>query len=430
MKSFISDFLSVGLSKVIIIAFSLSTSIIIARTLGPEKNGIIAALLVYPSLFMTIGSLGIRQSTTYFLGKKIFTEDEIKTAITQIWLFSSIVSVIICFYLINYFSKSGDNLLLVFLAILPIPFSLFNTYNSGIFLGKNQIGMFNKINWIPPFIILSLTVLLVYLLNLDIAGYMMAMIGGPVFIFVILLFKNDFINSFSIKFDWEIIRKMLGLGLVYAIALLIINLNYKLDIILLDRLSIPYETGIYSKGSAIIQYLWQIPMLLSTIVFARSAVSKNDIAFSLKVAQLLRISFIVILIGSILLFIFSEFIILGMFGEEFLGSISVLNILLPGVLLLTIFKVMNMDLAGKGKPWVALKAMIPALLINIILNVLWIPEFGADGAAMASTISYSLAALLFLFFYSKESGISIKNILFYKRSDFAPIVQVLNKFKK
>src|SRR5690606_23113690 len=98
------------------------------------------------------GSLGIRQSTTYFLGKEIYSEESIKTAISQIWLFTTVFSLLVCFNLMRYFSESGNNLLLVILALLPIPFSLFNTYNSGIFLGKNDIGTFNKINWIPSMI--------------------------------------------------------------------------------------------------------------------------------------------------------------------------------------------------------------------------------------------------------------------------------------
>src|SRR5690554_4960925 len=178
MASFIKDVFRVGLSKGAIIFFGLASSIITARYLGPEGNGIIAGLLVYPSLFMTIGSLGIRQSTTYFLGKKIFSEEEIKTAITQIWMLSSIISIFICYFLMTEFSKSGENILLVVLALIPIPFSLFNTYNSGIFLGKNEIGVFNKINWIPTVIIFVMTVVLVWALSLDIAGYMLAMIGG------------------------------------------------------------------------------------------------------------------------------------------------------------------------------------------------------------------------------------------------------------
>ena len=430
MASFLKDLASMGISKFLMIACGLVTSIIIARTLGPEKNGIIAALLVYPSLFMTFGSLGIRQSTAYFLGKKIFSESQIKTAISQIWFLTSFLSIIICFFLIRYLSKSGENFLLVILAIAPIPFSLFVTYNSGIFLGKNQVNAFNKINWIPTVILLILTFLFVLWLSLGITGYLIAMIGGPIFMAFFLLFKNKFIKSFSFKFEWSIIKRMLGLGSVYAISLLVINLNYKLDVVLLDYLSTPFEIGIYSKGSGITQYLWQIPMLFSTIVFARSAVSKNERAFSLKTAQLLRLSILVIGLGSIVLFIFSELIIIGFYGEDYRESIMVLKILLPGVLLLTVYKVMNMDLAGKGKPWISMKAMLPALIINVLLNLILIPDYGADGASFASTVSYSFAAILFLYFYSKEVNIPVGTIIGYKRDDFLPIVQLINKLKK
>lgn len=427
MGSFIKDVFRVGVSNFLMIGLGLGTSIITARYIGPEGNGIIAALLVYPSLFMTIGSLGIRQSTTYFLGKGNYSEQDIKTAITQIWFFTTLVSLLVSFMLMHYLSESGSNLLLVILALLPIPFSLFNTYNSGIFLGKNDIKTFNKINWIPSLIGFIGTTAFVIAWEFGIAGAMMAAIGGPLFMSAILLFKNKFINAFSFRFNWTIIKSMLSLGIVYAFSLLIINLNYKVDIILLDKLSSPFELGIYSKGSGITQYLWQIPMLLSTIVFARSAVSKNDIQFSHKVAQLLRISLIIIGVASLFLLIFSELVIVGMYGEAFRESISVLNFLLPGVLILTLFKVMNMDLAGKGKPWIAMKAMVPALILNIILNIIFIPKFGAKGAAISSTISYALAGLLFLWFYSISTKISIQDIITYRKTDFDPIKKIVFK---
>lgn len=430
MSAFLRDTFRVALSKGIIIFFGLGSSILTARYLGPEKNGIIAALLVYPGLFMSVGSLGIMQSVTYFLGKKIYSEEEIKTAITQIWMFTTLVSLLICYILMRNFSNSGDNLVWVLLALTPLPFSLFNTYNSGIFLGKNDIKTFNKINWIPS--LLSFAGLVVFIISLKwgISGALTAKIAGPFFMAFILLFKNKFIHSFSFKYNWIIIKSMLSLGVVYAIALFIINLNYRIDIIILDKLSNPFEMGIYAKGANVSQYLWQIPAILSTIIFARSAVSKNAKQFSLKVAQLLRISFILIGVLSIGLVFIAPILIVAMYGDDFYGSILILQILLPGVLILTIYKVMNMDLAGKGKPWISMKAMIPALIINISLNILWIPQYGANGAAFSSTVSYSVAGLLFLHFYSKEVGIPIKQILYFKKSDFDPIVNALKKLKK
>lgn len=426
MSSFIKDVLNVGLSKIFIIVFGLLTSSIIARQLGPEKSGIIASLLVFPSLFMTIGSLGIRQSATYFVGKKAFSEVDIKKAIVQIWFFTTIISLICCFYLLHYLN-SENNLTLIILAIMPIPFSLFNVYNSGIFLGKNQIKKFNKVQWIPKVVTFVLTVLLVVILPFDMKGYMLALLGGPFIIFILLIRENNFLNSFDLRLRWDIIGKLLKLGIVYAVALLVISLNYRLDIILLDYLSTSYEVGIYAKGSGIAQYLWQIPTLLSTIIFARSSTAKDDKLFSYKVIQILRISLIVTALCGIVLFFISDWLIISLFSESFKGSIHVLNMLLIGVILLTIYKVMNMDLAGKGKPWVSLKAMVPSLLLNVILNIMWIPEFGAKGAALASSISYSFAAILFLFFYSFEVGIPIRDILTFKRKDFDFINNLLKK---
>ncbi|WP_418637613.1 flippase [Winogradskyella sp.] len=430
MSSFLKDILRVAFSNGIIIFFGLGSSIITARYLGPEKNGIIAALLIYPGLFMSVGSLGIRQSTTYFLGKNIYSEEEIKTSISQIWMFTTIVSLIICFVLMRVFSNSGDNLLWVLLALAPLPFSLFNTYNSGIFLGKNDIKTFNKINWIPS--LLSFVGLFVFVISLsfDVSGALIASIAGPLFISILLLFKNKFVQSFSLKYNWTIIKAMLSLGIVYAIALFVISLNYSIDIIILDKLSTSFELGIYSKGAGVSQYLWQIPAILSTIVFARSAVSKNDYQFSIKVAQLLRLSFILVSLLAVILMFVSPLLIVGMYGEDFYESIRVLQVLLPGVIILTIYKVMNMDLAGKGKPWISMKAMIPALIINVVFNFLLIPKYGATGASIASTVSYSIAGFLFLFFYSKETEIPIKEILAYKRTDFDPILNLIQKFKK
>lgn len=337
MKGFLKDVISVGISKFATIIFGIVTSIIIARELGPEKNGIIAALLVFPALFMSVGSLGIRQSTAYYLGKNIFSEKEVKTAITQIWLISTIISVIACFVLIRFLSKSGDNLMLVILALAPIPFSLFNTYNSGIFLGKNQIKEFNKINWIPSFLTLVVTIIFVLGIRLGMKGYFIALIAGPLFISIFLIFRNNFLDVLSLKFNWQVIKPMIKLGGVYAVALMFINLNARLDVILLDSLSTDYETGIYSKGYSVGNYLLQIPWMLNTIVFSRSAIASDDSVFSQKVTQLLRITFLAILSVAFVLFLFSDYIIVTMFGHEFLDSSVVLQYLLLGVLFLSLF---------------------------------------------------------------------------------------------
>lgn len=429
MKGFLSDVFRVGVSKLIIIVSGFATSIVVARVLGPEKNGIITSLLVYPTIFMTVGSLGVRQSVTFLLGKEKYSERSLKEAIFQIWILTSIVSTILCFSLIYFFSRTHKDLSLIVLAVAPITFSLFNTYCSGIYLGKNKISEFNAINWIPAAVTTVMSFLFLVIFKSGIDGYLISVFLGQSIMFFILFFRVEFPAFFSLKINARILKDLTTLGVVYAVSLLVINLNYQLDIVILEHLSSDFEIGIYSRGANIVQYLWQIPMLFSTIVFARSSISKNSFAFSLKVAQLLRISLLVIGALSLVLLLLSDWIILGMYGSAFAESAPVLRFLLPGVLILTLFKVMNMDLAGRGRPWVSMKAMVPALAVNILLNILLVPDYGAQGAAFASTVSYSVAGILFLWFYNREVQIGMKEILRIRETDFDPFRAMLKRFK-
>ncbi|WP_375583725.1 oligosaccharide flippase family protein [Cyclobacterium xiamenense] len=174
MKGFLSDVFRVGVSKLIIIVSGFATSIVVARVLGPEKNGIITSLLVYPTIFMTVGSLGVRQSVTFLLGKEKYSERSLKEAIFQIWILTSIVSTILCFSLIYFFSRTHKDLSLIVLAVAPITFSLFNTYCSGIYLGKNKISEFNAINWIPAAVTTVMSFLFLVIFKSGIDGYLIS----------------------------------------------------------------------------------------------------------------------------------------------------------------------------------------------------------------------------------------------------------------
>ena len=74
-------------------------------------------------------------------------------------------------------------------------------------------------------------------------------------------------------------------------------------------------------------------------------------------------------------------------------------------------------------------AMIPAVIINIVLNIIWIPKYGANGSALSSTISYSVAAILFLFIYSSKVGIPVREIFRYNNEDFSIVRSLLTKLK-
>jgi O-antigen/teichoic acid export membrane protein len=98
---------------------------------------------------------------------------------------------------------------------------------------------------------------------------------------------------------------------------------------------------------------------------------------------------------------------------------------------MTLFLLVHSDLTGRGKAKITFMVFSFALLINVLLNVLLIPQFGINGAAMASSVSYSVGAIWLCFFFAKETGLGVSDILFFKREDyFKHIAPAINKFLK
>src|SRR5690606_33859667 len=135
------------------------------------------------------------------------------------------------------------------------------------------------------------TLLLVVVFPLDVFGALIALVIGHLIVFLMLIGDiNSMFLSIIKKIDTKIIIDFLKVGMLYAFSFLLINLNYKVDIIFLNQLSDDFNTGIYSKGVLLTEYLWQIPMLFGSVIFARRTIAKNKRMFSLQVAMILRIS--------------------------------------------------------------------------------------------------------------------------------------------
>jgi len=233
------------------------------------------------------------------------------------------------------------------------------------------------------------------------------------------------VEGIRLRFDWAIIKKMLSLGFIYAMALFVMQMNYRVDVMLMERLTDKVQIGIYNTGVSMVELLWFLTTALGTVIFSRSVNAKDDIAFTMKIGKLLRVSFIAVLLAGAVLFAIAPFIIPLMFGTEFSESASVIRTLMPGVILFTIFKVLGMDIAGKGKPWVSIIIMTPAVILNAMLNIHLIPKYGAMGAAYSSAITYSAASIVYLPAYAKVVGVPVRTLITYRKSDF----DFLGRFK-
>ena len=412
-------------TKLIVLFGSFIASVLLARLLGPEGKGVVTALFVVPNIVVSIADLGVRQASAYYIGRKIYSVKDVLSSSLFLWFITSLLSIGIVLIYYSTGSIQEYGWLLILIALIFIPIKLLTAYLNGVIQGLQKIGTIN-IHALITFLVNILgVIILVWLLNLDITG---AAFVTLLVAFVGLLYYLSIVRKISViklKYIKPIPQNLFSKGITFALALFVLTLNYKIDILFLEHMVSSNEVGIYSVGTNLAELIWQLPAAISTVLFARSANSKSDQEAHIRSAKLLRITLPILLILCFVFALMSKYFVTLLYGENFQASAEVINILLPGVLIIVISKILHPDMAARGYPLYGLFVFIGPLILNIILNILWIPTYGVSGAAWASTISYSIGGITYGIVYSKKVGMRLSDLLFLKREDILTIKKIV-----
>jgi O-antigen/teichoic acid export membrane protein len=121
-----------------------------------------------------------------------------------------------------------------------------------------------------------------------------------------------------------------------------------------------------------------------------------------KVAMVSRFTVLLTLIATVGL-IPAAFLAVHLVLPDFTDALPAFLVLLPGIIALTVAKVLASYVSGLGIPLRVAIASGSALGVNIVGNLLLIPALGIMGAAVASLISYTINALMLIVIASRLS---------------------------
>jgi O-antigen/teichoic acid export membrane protein len=135
-------------------------------------------------------------------------------------------------------------------------------------------------------------------------------------------------------------------------------------------------------------------------------------------------------LGGLGLFIGAPWLMSFLYGGEFAGAATALRFLLPGIVILAASRVLANDIAARGRPLVNSYLGIAMLVVNLTFNLILIPRMGINGAALASTISYSTNGLLRLIIYCRLSGNTPLDVILLQKSDLEGYRRLINRGKR
>lgn len=204
------------------------------------------------------------------------------------------------------------------------------------------------------------------------------------------------------------------------------SFNYRLDMLLVAYFLNSSDVGLYTAAVSIAELVWYIPDSISYILFPYTSASSSKQANHFT-PIVIRNALFLTLIAALVLFLIAPWILSLLFGGSFIGAIMPVRILLPGIIALGLWKVICNDMAGRGLPQYKSYSAGLSLFFTVLLDFVLIPRFGISGAAIASSLAYTIAAVSVVLWFLKISKVRVCDILFLSYPDIQYIKNSLIK---
>jgi O-antigen/teichoic acid export membrane protein len=230
----------------------------------------------------------------------------------------------------------------------------------------------------------------------------------------------------ELRVNGGLLRDMLGFGTKSYVQTLAATLHLRIDQYILAYLRNPAEVAFYVIGVNLVSLLLKIPDATGTVMFPRLAGQDRRQA-QLQTTRVCRHTLFLTGLGVVALGIAGPLGIPILYGHRFDAAIRPMVILLPGALMMALYQLLTRSFTSDAKQEINIFAAVTALCLNVGLNFLFIPRWGASGAALANGISYGTAAMILLVAFVRESGLGIRETLVVKRLDLNDILRAARR---
>jgi O-antigen/teichoic acid export membrane protein len=399
----------------------LISSVIIARFLSLEDRGYFGVAMTISGLLVVVGNLGWPAAIIYRI-KRIGTPPDHVLG-TTFWL-SGVVTgglILICLFFRDnitngFMAGAPDILFYIILALFPL--QILGNYLCGIARGMDRFEIQNTYRLsilIGQCVFFALAFLL---LSNDLIVAMWAALITFFIGLLILCFRILPISGVDFRLRKETSLPMIRFGFKGWIHALAGNIHERADIIMLSSTYLfgnHSQVALYIQAVLVLNIIKVLPTSICTALLPHIAGIASEKAITV-ICQVLRFTILLLILVALFVFLIVDWVVPAAFGENYSEAVNIIHILLPALVFQSIYTIL-------AKFWIAIDyqrvniiLQTFAMLVNVTLNFLFIPQFGIYGAAYATVITYILEALAMIAVFKAYTNCSI-NVMFLIKND-------------
>jgi len=379
-------------ARFIILGLNFGLLIFTTNFWGTEGKGTISLVIADLAIIGFFSNIFTGSSVSYYSSK--FQAEQV-VARAYIW---SLISGVIFPVLLSWLHPMDH---LAYLIGLSVSFSLLTT-NINLFIGRQQIAMFNLFSVLQQAIHLAVMLALIYIFNVrSVEVYFVALFVCYIILYVassVLLLRG--FKIFNISWSKNIFRNLFDYGWKSQLSAFLQFLNNRASFYFLEYFRGISSVGIFSVGVAFSEAIWTVSKSLSVILYSDLVAKDGSADAIIKTKISLRVSFMVSLLFLIIILLIPADWYAAILGADFVQTKIIILLLAPGILAIAVSNIVGHYFAGINSLRILNIKSAIGLIFTLVTSWLVIPKWGLLGACVVTTLSYLLSSMvLFYRFY-------------------------------
>jgi O-antigen/teichoic acid export membrane protein len=382
----------------------LVVAISVARYLRPESYGLLNYSLSFVSIFSAFSTMGVDQIIVRELAKDPTKKNDLLGTGFIIKVAGSVLMILLMICLMIFMNHNAfTNTLIMIVAAAEI------------FKGFEVINYFFQSQVKSKFVV---QVQLIINLLISLAKIGLVVIHAPLIWFGIIVVMGSILNAAGFVYAYQTkgegtlrhwnFQKIMAMELLkeswplalYGVAL---NIQARIDQVMLGNMMNNYEVGQYSVALKFIEIFGFVPVvLLNTFMpaIAKAKVIGNDL-YQSRLVNLYRLMFLSFLMVGIPIYLFSEKLIVILYGKEFASAGFLLSLFSLRLFFSNMGVGKSVFIVNESLFKYSLLTVIVGAITDIGLNYLFIPVYGPPGAILASLLSFTVSIFLLDTFFKR-----------------------------
>lgn len=177
------------------------------------------------------------------------------------------------------------------------------------------------------------------------------------------------------------------------ISQLALMMLFRVDTLMVKAISGAGPAGEYGVAVRLSEVLYFFPTAMAGVMLPRLLARQKSepVEYRSGFADYFGATWLMAGLGAAGLSVFSGFAVGGLMGAEFTASAAILSVHAWAFVPYALGIARTQHLTAEGRLWLNLPSVLLALVVNVGLNLAWIPKWQGLGAAWATLVAYAVA---------------------------------------